>query len=122
MTGPNVLWTTDFKGKFLTGDRRYCHPLTVADYSSRYLLRCEGKRSEAGAGAFPVFEDLFRAKGLPEAILSDNGQRLAVQLDPSGRALAAFGVLPMFPALQARHPRSTPPPTPFPIPAGCRVW
>ena len=73
VTGPNVLWTTDFKGKFLTGDRRYCHPLTVADYSSRYLLRCEGKRSEAGAGAYPVFEDLFRAKGLPEAILSDNG-------------------------------------------------
>lgn len=69
----NDLWTADFKGEFRTGDRRYCYPLTVADRCSRYLLGCQGRPSTAYAGARPVFEQLFRKKGLPRAILSDNG-------------------------------------------------
>ena len=73
VTSPNDLWSGDFKGEFLTGDRRYCYPLTVADRCSRYLLGCEGQLSTAHAGAKPVFERLFREKGLPKAILSDNG-------------------------------------------------
>ena len=70
---PNDLWSADFKGEFRTGDRRYCHPLTVADRCSRYLLGCEGKLSTAHVGARPVFEQLFCEYGLPKAILSDNG-------------------------------------------------
>ncbi len=70
---PNDLWSSDFKGEFLTGDQRYCYPLTVADRCSRYLLGCEGQLSTAHAGVQPVFERLFREKGLPKAILSDNG-------------------------------------------------
>ncbi len=38
---PNDLWCTDYKGEFQLGDKRYCYPLTVTDYSSRYLLLCE---------------------------------------------------------------------------------
>ena len=71
--GANDLWTADFKGEFRTGDRRYCYPLTVADRCSRYLLSCQGRRSTAYARARPVFEKLFRKKGLPRGILSDNG-------------------------------------------------
>ncbi len=70
---PNDLWTGDFKGEFLTGDHRYCYPLTVADRYSRFLLGCEGQLSTAGVGVRPVFEDLFRERGLPGAILTDNG-------------------------------------------------
>ncbi len=70
---PNDLWTGDFKGEFLTGDHRYCYPLTVADLCSRFLLRCEGKLSTAGVGAHPVFEHLFQEHGLPIGILTDNG-------------------------------------------------
>ena len=70
---PNDLWTGDFKGEFLTGDHRYCYPLTVADRCSRFLLSCEGQLSTAGAGAHPVFECLFRERGLPRGILTDNG-------------------------------------------------
>lgn len=69
----NDLWTADFKGEFRTGDRRYCYPLTVADRCSRYLLGCQGRRSTDYAGARSVFEKLFRNKGLPSGILSDNG-------------------------------------------------
>ena len=72
-TSPNDLWTADFKGEFRTGDTLYCYPLTVADFCTRYLLGCEGKLSTAHAGAHPVFEHLFREKGLPKGILSDNG-------------------------------------------------
>jgi transposase len=38
---PNALWCTDFKGEFMLGDKRYCYPLTVSDYASRYLLLCK---------------------------------------------------------------------------------
>jgi len=31
---PNELWCTDYKGEFMLGDRRYCYPLTVTDFSS----------------------------------------------------------------------------------------
>jgi putative transposase len=40
MTRPNQVWTTDFKGKFRTGDRAYCYPLTLRDGFSRFVLRC----------------------------------------------------------------------------------
>ena len=39
---PNDLLCTDYKGEFQLGDKRYCYPLTVTDYCSRYLLLCEG--------------------------------------------------------------------------------
>jgi transposase InsO family protein len=42
---PNDLWCTDYKGEFQLGDKRYCYPLTVTDYSSRYLLLCEALES-----------------------------------------------------------------------------
>lgn len=38
---PNHLWCADFKGEFKLGNERYCFPLTVSDYASRFLLLCE---------------------------------------------------------------------------------
>jgi transposase InsO family protein len=70
---PNALWCADYKGQFRLGNRRYCYPLTVSDYRSRYLLACEGLESTREAGAFPVFERVFREFGLPAAIRTDNG-------------------------------------------------
>src|SRR6266545_3920703 len=40
-TEPNALWCADYKGEFMLGDRRYCYPLTITDFASRYLLTCE---------------------------------------------------------------------------------
>lgn len=70
---PNDLWCTDYKGEFMLGDRRYCYPLTVTDHASRYLLLCEAMESNAEKPAFTAFERLFRERGLPCAIRSDNG-------------------------------------------------
>lgn len=70
---PNDLWSTDYKGEFQLGDKRYCYPLTVTDHASRYLLLCEAMESNAEAPAFIAFERLFRERGLPLAIRSDNG-------------------------------------------------
>src|SRR5262249_1601350 len=55
------------------GNKRYCYPLTVTDYASRYLLLCEAMESNQEQPAFLAFERLFRERGLPQAIRSDNG-------------------------------------------------
>jgi transposase InsO family protein len=70
---PNGLWCADFKGEFKLGDGRYCYPLTVTDYASRYLLLCEALESTREDLAITAFEQLFQERGLPEAIRSDNG-------------------------------------------------
>jgi transposase InsO family protein len=71
--GPNDLWCTDYKGEFMLADKRYCYPLTVTDHASRYLLLCEAMESNAERPAFAAFERLFKERGLPPAIRSDNG-------------------------------------------------
>ncbi len=70
---PNDLWATDYQGEFQLADKRYCYPLTVTDHASRYLLLCEAMESNAERPAFTAFERLFKERGLPAAIRSDNG-------------------------------------------------
>ena len=70
---PNELWCTDYKGEFKLGNQRYCYPLTVTDHASRYLLLCEAMESNQEQFAFTAFERLFKERGLPQAIRSDNG-------------------------------------------------
>lgn len=70
---PNGLWCADYKGEFLLGNKRYCYPLTVTDYHSRYLLGCEGLESTKEPLAFTVFERIFQEYGLPNGIRTDNG-------------------------------------------------
>ena len=68
ITGPNVVWSVDFKGQFKLGDGRYCYPLTVQDAYSRYLLACEGLEGPLLQPTQQVFRRLFRECGLlPEA-------------------------------------------------------
>jgi putative transposase len=72
-TEPNALWCADYKGEFMLGDRRYCYPLTITDFASRYLLTCEALSTTAERFAFTVFERTFQEFGLPAAIRTDNG-------------------------------------------------
>src|SRR5215470_1330229 len=69
---PNAIWGADFKGHFPVGSAR-CHPLTIMDGFSRYLLRCQALRRPLFAQARPVFESAFREFGLPHTIRTDNG-------------------------------------------------
>ena len=70
---PNGLWCADYKGQFMLGNHKYCYPLTITDYRSRYLFACEGLESVKETGAFSVFEQVFKDFGLPAAIRTDNG-------------------------------------------------
>jgi putative transposase len=82
---PNDLWCADYKGEFMLADRRYCYPLTISDFASRYLLTCEGLATTKEKYAFTVFERAFRDFGLPKAIRTDNGV-------PFASAWALFGL------------------------------
>src|SRR6187549_436203 len=70
---PNALWCADYKGEFLLGNRRYCYPLTITDFASRYLLTCEALLTTQEKFAFTVFERTFKEFGLPQVIRTDNG-------------------------------------------------
>jgi putative transposase len=85
VTEPNALWCADYKGEFMLEDRRYCYPLTITDFASRYLLGCEALESTRAQGAFPVFERVFQEFGLPAAMRTDNGA-------PFGSAWALYGL------------------------------
>jgi transposase InsO family protein len=71
---PNVIWSADFKGKFRTGDKQYCYPLTVMDTYSRYVLAIAGMRKPTFEGTKAAFDALLGEYGLPEQIHTDNGE------------------------------------------------
>jgi putative transposase len=73
----NQTWTTDFKGEFRTGDRRYCYPLTLRDGFSRFVLRCDGLLARTLAETQRRFTRAFAQYGLPDRIRSDNGSPFA---------------------------------------------
>ena len=72
-TQPNGLWCADYKGEFLLGNRRYCYPLTISDFASRFLVACEALSTTQERYAFAVFERAFQEYGLPDALRTDNG-------------------------------------------------
>lgn len=73
VSGPNDLWTIDFKGwwRARNGDR--CEPLTVRDAFSRKVLAVVVVKRTNAATVRRVLEKLFTKYGVPKAILMDNG-------------------------------------------------
>ncbi|QEH35027.1 Integrase core domain protein [Aquisphaera giovannonii] len=69
---PNRLWQMDFKGHFAAGAGR-CHPLTILDDHSRYAVGLYACGDQREATVRRLLEATFRAHGLPERILCDNG-------------------------------------------------
>lgn len=70
---PNQLWQMDFKGHFALRDGNRCHPLTVIDDHSRYLIEFCACANEQSEQVRERLEGRFRENGMPERILSDNG-------------------------------------------------
>jgi len=73
ITMANEVWTTDFKGEFLTSDHHYCYPFTLRDGFSRFVLRCDALTAHTLVVTRPCFERAFAEYGLPDRIRSDNG-------------------------------------------------
>lgn len=70
---PNDLWCADYKGEFMMGNKTYCYPLTISDYSSRYLLCCEALGTTKRIHTLDAFKRTFEKYGLPRVIRTDNG-------------------------------------------------
>lgn len=69
---PNQLWQMDFKGDIAL-ERGRCHPLSVLDDHSRFLVGLFACANQTSATVSGHLTALFRRYGLPEAILCDNG-------------------------------------------------
>jgi transposase InsO family protein len=70
---PNQLWQMDFKGHFPLTDGVACHPLTIIDDHSRYLVglrACANQRTTTVRGELEI---ILRHHGMPQAIYVDNG-------------------------------------------------
>lgn len=69
---PNELWQMDFKGYFRI-DQGHCHPLTVLDDHSRFLVGLQACPDETWKTVKTHLTHTFREYGLPERMLMDNG-------------------------------------------------
>ena len=111
----NEVWSADYKGKFLMGNKVYCHPLTIADSKSRFLFTAKGHYKETLKYAKAEFTKVFRKYGMPGQIHTDNGSPFG-----SVRAIQRFtrlsywfielGITPVFsdpahPEQNGRHER-----------------
>jgi putative transposase len=85
---PNAIWCADFKGHFPVDGKR-CHPLTISDGYSRFLLRCKAMPRPLSTPSLAVFESAFREFGLPDAIRTDNGPPFS-SLAPGGLSRLAI--------------------------------
>jgi transposase InsO family protein len=111
----NEVWSADYKGKFLMGNKIYCHPLTIADSKSRFVFTAKGHYHETLKSAKAEFKRVFRTYGIPKQIHTDNGSPFG-----SVRAIQRFtqlsywfielGITPVFsdpahPEQNGRHER-----------------
>jgi putative transposase len=114
-TAPNELWTLDYKGQFRTRDDRWCYPLTVVDAASRFLLACVAHPAPHTTAVHAVLQQCFRAYGVPQAMLSDNGPPFGAPRAPRGFSrltlrvrtlgIAPHCILPGHPEHNGRHER-----------------
>ena len=87
---PNELWQMDFKGHFpLKGGGR-CHPLTVIDDHSRYLVGLKACPNETMETVRAQLTAIFQQFGLPERMLMDNGSPWGFDLEARHTLLTAW--------------------------------
>jgi len=70
---PNQLWQMDFKGHFAMTQGGRCHPLTVLDDCSRFLLGLRACANETHETVTQQLTSIFRLYGIPDRMLMDNG-------------------------------------------------
>jgi len=72
-TLPNEIWSTDFKGKFKIGNKRYCYPLTICDSNSRFILDIKCHYNPNYVSVKRAFIKVFKKHGLTGQIHTDIG-------------------------------------------------
>jgi transposase InsO family protein len=103
---PNDAWSIDFKGWFRVGDGTRCDPLTVNDMATRTSLELRAMVAPKLEDVQYRLKELFWQRGLPGAMLSDNGPPFASRgiggLSRLSVWLLRLGVQPIF--IQPGHP------------------
>jgi transposase InsO family protein len=69
---PNDLWQMDFKGSFMTENKR-CYPLTILDDCSRFSISLTACNNETSTVVKSHLTSIFMEFGLPNQINVDNG-------------------------------------------------
>ena len=69
---PNELWQMDFKGHVPLSRGGRCHPLTILDDHTRYLLALRACARENDETVRAHLHQVFERYGLPENLLCDN--------------------------------------------------
>lgn len=72
-TESGAMMTTDHKGQIRLQNGQWCHPVTICDPVSKFIYAIDGKRSTSSEEAKSSFEQVFQAYGVPDYMLSDNG-------------------------------------------------
>jgi transposase InsO family protein len=70
---PNDLWQMDFKGWFTVGRGVKCHPLTILDDHSRYVVCLKACTDQRTQTVQTEMTERFRRFGLPLRMTMDNG-------------------------------------------------
>jgi len=73
----NDVWTIDFKGALRTADGQRCDPLTIRDLASRRLLCAQIVAEQSDLCVRKVMVGVFKSRGLPSVIRTDNGSPFA---------------------------------------------
>ncbi len=90
MEHPNQLWQMDFKGYFALQEGGYCHPLTVLDDHSRFLVGLKACPNETHKTVQDQLSGIFRCYGLPERMLMDNGAPWGDDIDSPNTILTTW--------------------------------
>lgn len=67
------MMTADHKGQIRMSNGSYSYPVTVCDPDSKFIYAVDGRKSTSFAEAKQTFEKIFREYGVPQYILTDNG-------------------------------------------------
>lgn len=87
---PNELWQMDFKGYFALSAGGYCHPLTVIDDHSRFLVGLKACSNQTSETVKTQLTAIFQRFGLPERMLMDNGSAWGVDHESRHTTLTAW--------------------------------
>ena len=87
---PNELWQMDFKGYFALSAGGYCHPLTVIDDCSRFLVGLKACPNETSETVKTQLTAIFQQFGLPERMLMDNGSAWGFDRESRHTTLTAW--------------------------------
>lgn len=111
----NEIWSADYKGSFLLGNRKRCHPLTICDSYSRYIFAQQGQYRETTKNVQQVLRRVFIEWGMPKYLHTDNGSAFASIQSPCGYGHLSYwlmdhDIIPVFsdpgrPDQNGRHER-----------------